>query len=953
MPAVDIPTKYPWLRSDPGTLSGEPPSKVSGIIASPWEQVFGEWLRGTTGGQDNWRSIDADSSADGVFGEYMRLGHPSTTDEQRKAIVAKFQGAYGSFRFDIANIQRSVADRAREIRAAAKAANEPVPDDREARRKAGHEVSKAVMRAQLKAQSNRLGDLNVALVANLQLKTFQTSALQQFRIAFDNLGDAKWDEVPADPNEDSANPGAKPSPEKEAALAALGDAGTAMFAAYGRVSAVIAQIARLDGADIPEGTDTELAEAMMEFGQAIAGLSRSIGEAARLFGKWARRTTRAFIRENFASIHPGVATGFFAMRSLLALASSVGAAFPEFGGFVLSAVSAAEGQVENCIVYFMAWQGGKDTETQKKYALRQFEVSEQYKDHLLVKTHEYKQKFDGFVESVTTGVVTGAVNKVTDRVKSLASAGLGSAKTEELTRRAGEGYEFISPLVELGMEAANVPSVNPVSMLAESSPIAGAVKAAADTVFGGAALFTAIHSELVDRRDVSPEARKRIEGLIDSPPQNESYLMFALGNEVELVKPVQFPETQVRSGGVLFTINLETFAVKIADPGMFNEEMRGYARKWAKNPPNDNNGLRYLGALYVPDWSTFLLTPSEQKKNPFRAMVNAVHPTTSADHPCLLEVTVDLDYNEVAIVSSDFVPDPEGLDDTIEYNANPPKGKNPRPISAELIKNHFAGKSVVYNGVDYILGQDGPIVMEHADDWSMIGFTMEGTGADGARVLLELDYTPGLAPRAFKASPLPGAAADLAAFAALITDNDAKQNTPMAQFRHAGALAAKTVGDEAAAKQALTEVTKAEKAAPEQLKTAQRALDRAVKDAARAATAVTKAKAVAVDAKAKAAAAPAKPELASAVVKADVAVDQAVRNKAQADAEVETRTEERDHAQAEVSRLKTELEVKKQALDVATAAKVAAETELKAKRKAAGLPKQKTRLGTTFAALRG
>jgi hypothetical protein len=953
MPAVDIPTKYPWLRTDPGTLSGEPPSKVSGIIASSWEQVFGEWLRGTTGGQPNWQSIDADSDENGVVAQYVRLGFPSTTDEERAALVAKFQGAYGSFRFDIANIQRSVADRAKEIRAAAKAANQPVPSDREARKKAGHEVAKDVMRTQLKAQSNRLGDLNVALVANLQLKTFQTSALQQFKIAINSLDEAKWDEVPEDTDEESAKPGRKPSPEKAVAMAGLRDAGTAMFAAYGRVSAVIAQIARLDGAAIPEGTDTELAESMMEFGQAIAAMSRSIGEAARHFGKWIRRTTRAFIRENFSAIHPGIATGFFAMRTLLALASSVGSAFPEFGGVVLSAVSAAEGQVENCIIFFMAWEGGKDTETQKKYALRQFEVSQEYKDNLIVKSVEYKKKFDDAVASVTTDLVAKGVGKVTDKMKAMASAGLGTGKTEELARIANDGYEFLGPMIDFGKEMGGVPSVDPVSMVTGTTPVLGLAKTGMDTFFGAAELYVAYHSELVDRPDVTAEDRARIEALIDAPPQNEGYLLFALSNEAELVKPVGFPRTQVRSGGVLFTVNMEDLSVVISEPSMFNEEMRGYAQKWAKNPPNDNNGLRYMGVLYVPDWSTFQLDPADQKKSPFRATLNAVHPAARGDEDCTLVVAVDLDFNEVAILSSSYVPVPSGLDDTIEYNANPPKGKAPHPLTSDVVKMHFAGKSVAFNGVDYILGQEGAVIIDHPDDWSMIGFTMEGTAADGSRAMLELDYTPGLALRAFKATPLPGAAADLAAFGALIAANDAQQNTPMAQFKHAGAMAAKTVGDEAAAKQAYSEVVKAEKAAPEQLKHAERALGRAVKDAAKAATEVTRTKTVAADAKARADAAPAKTALAEAKVKADVAVGQAVRKKADADAEVQTRTEERDHAQAEIPRLKAEVDAKKKALDVASAAKLAADTDLKAKRKAAGVPEQKTGLKTTFAALRG
>ncbi len=951
MPAVDIPTKYPWLRTDPGTLSGEPPSKVSGIIASSWEQVFGEWLRGTTGGQPNWQSIDADADADKVFAEYMKLGQPGTKDEERAAIVAKFQGAYGSFRFDIANIQRSVADRAKEIRAAAKAAGDPVPNDREARKKAGHEVAKEVMRTQLKAQSNRLGDLNVALVANLQLKTFQVSALQQFNIALNNLGDAKWDEVPEDPAEDSANPGAKPSPEKADAMDALRAAGTAMFAAYGRVSSVIAQIARLDGATIPEGTETELAEAMMEFGVAIAGMSRSIGEAARLFGKWARRTTRAFIRDNFASIHPGIATGFFAMRSLLALASSVGSAFPEFGGFVLPAVSAAEGMVENSIVFFMAWQGGKDTETQKKYALRQFEVSAEYRDNLLVKTHQYKEKFDGFVASVTTDVVAGAVNKVSDKVKTLASASMGTARTEEITRKLGTTYEYVGPLVDFTKEVANVPTINPVTMATEmvtnASPILGMAKAGLDFVTDLAGLYTAVHSELVSRDGISQEDRDRIEKLIDSPPQNQSYVLFGLDNEAELLKPIVWPTAQVRSSGVLFKINLETLAVDIADPGLFNEEMRGYAKRWAKNPPNDNNGLRFLGSLYLPDWSSFQLDPAVQTKGPaFFAKLKAVHP--SDERQCDLRVRVDLNLTEVVIIESDWTPRPEGLDATIETNANLPTGTDPFPLTADMVKNHFLGSTVSFNGVDYILGQESAVLFEHADDWSMIGFTMEGTATDGARMMLELDYTPGLALRAFKATPLPGAASELAAFDALIAENDAKQNTPMAQFKHAGALAAKTVGDEAAAKQAVQEVTKAEKAAHDQLKYAQRALDSAVKEAARAATEVTKTKTAADEAKAKAAAAPAKSSLADAATKAQTAAGKAVQRKAEADAEVQTRTEERDHAKAEIPRLKTELEAKKKALDVATAAKTAAAADLKTKRKAAGVPKQKAGLGMTL-----
>ncbi|MGQ0839851.1 hypothetical protein [Actinokineospora sp.] len=950
MAVSDIITTFPWLRSDPASLSGEPPSKITAVGGSKWEQVFIEWLRGTTANVVNTTAIDDSISEEEVFQQFMEMSFPKTTGERRTELAAKFQGPYGSFRHDIGRIQKILADRVTEIRQQAKAEGKDVPDARDARKQAGHETAKAAVQQQVKEQSATLGNINVALVANLQLKTFQVTALQEFKNALNGFGEAKWDVVPENPEEDSGDTKVIPSPEKEQAMAALGAAGTAMFAAYGKVSSAIAQITKLDGADIPEKTANELTESLLEFGQAIAAQADSMGQAGRLFGKWARRTTREFIRNNFNSIYPGVAVGFFALRTLAAAGAAVASTFPGYGSMVGTAVKVAEQELEMGAVYLTSWHEGQSTEVQKKFALREFQITDEYRDGFFDRANNAKNAVDGFVEKIKDKTIGQAKTKLAVGMRSVADAGIGRMKVDDIVRHAGELGELLGPITDVAKEQLKIPSLDVADLLADASPGFAAAKNVAGVFFDFASLYVAIHSELVDRSGITAEQRALIEALIDAPPQNEGYHLFARGKPVELVQPVGYPVVHVRSGGIGFSLDLETNYVHIVDEGLMSAEIVGYAKKWAKNPPNDNNGLRYLGAVYTPDWGSWQLDFGGGKNSPFHATIQAVHSTASEDKVVNLHVAVDLDLDEVAITASDYVPRPEGLDGIMEFNAAPPADGKFAALSGDQLLARFADRPVVFGPTEYTLSAAGAVTFAHADDWSSLTFTMLGVDADGATATLDLEYLPGQSVRAVNAVVAAGSAqADLAAADPLIAANEARQNTPEAQAKLAAGhadLAARTEADaknDAKAAKALAEQ------APKDARHAAQALAHAEKDAADLAKKAAAATKAAEEAKQKAGTSPA--AAADAGIKASLA-EQAAQAKADADAAVVAAAEAKSDADAAVLTAKADAEAKAAKAVAAAEARKQADANLKIKVKAgkAKQPKQKT--GLTLAGIK-
>ncbi|MGX7826187.1 hypothetical protein ACTG9Q_13950 [Actinokineospora sp. 24-640] len=945
MADLDIPTNFPWLRSDPAGLTGEPPDKVSGVGGGRWEQVFIEWLRGATEGIPNAQFVSDTEPFDKVFAEYQEISFPSTKAERRTDLVNQFRVAYGMFRYDIGRIQSAVAARVKEIKAAAKTAGEKVPSDRDARKQAGHETAKAAVRKQMTEQGAALGNINVALVASLQLKTFQTTALQNFNNALNGFGEAKWDVVPED---ESPNAPTKPSPEKAEALEALSAAGTAMFQSYGRVSSAIAQITKFDGADIPDTAAEELTESILEFGLAIAAMADSMGQAARLFGKWARRTTAAFISENFASIYPGVAIGFFALNTIALAGAAVASSFPGFGP-VGTAVQTSLSMLQTATITMSGWYQRSDPEVQKKYALREFQITDEYRDGFFHRADKAKKAVDAFGEKIKDATINRPLNYVADGVRQVANATLGQVRTEDVIRHAGTAGELLAPVIEVAMEEAGVPSFDPVDLLIDGVPYLGTAKSAAGMFFEVAALYVAVHSELVDSEGVTAEDRARIEGLIDAPPQNEGFQLFDRGLPVTLDR-IEYPVVYVHSGAVGFSLNLETNYVHIVDEALLSADILGYARKWAKKPPNDDNGLRFHGAVYTPIWDSWQLDFGVKMNSPFHVRLQAEHSTASETKVVNLVVAVDLNFEEVAVIESDYVPRPEGLDAVVEYNAAPPADGKFAALSSDNIKARFAGQLVTLGATEYTLSGSGEITFTPAADWTSLAFTMRGVDTAGNGATVHLEYAPQQALRAIKAdADDPGASVkdDLAAAGSLIAANEAKQNTPEAQAKLTADRALLAAGQAAEAKIAAKAAKTAAEQAPKNAKKAGEALSAAKKAVDTTTAEAVKADATAKAARAKADATPDSPKLAAEAEHKAALAEEAAQRKADAVAAVAAAAQAKADADAAISATKADADAKATASVLASANKVEADkakTTAKARVKAAKAPKQKLKI---------
>jgi hypothetical protein len=741
MTATQIVKDFPWLRSDPAGLTGEPPPNFHALVKShkgKWEQVYFEWLRGTTEGIDNATLVEDGKSADDLLADYLEAGAPSTKDARLRELEAKFQRSYPGFQLDIGRIQKLMAGQVKQVRDEAKAKGDKVPSEKEARKAAGRAVGLAAVKERTGAMREKLGNVNVALVVNLQLKEYQVTALQQFNLALNNLTEAKWDDGDlSDPTKTT------PSPEKQEALAVLSASATAMFAAYGEVSATIGAITSLGpDTEVPREAADKLAEDLLGFGAAIAAQSDAMGRAGRLFSAWAGRVTREFIQANFAAIYPYAGAGLFALRTLATLTSAVSSSIPGYG-WIGTATGAADSALEMAITSLVSWKAAQDNETQQKYALQKFEISEEHKHNLLVMSHQAKEQVTGLIDKLddkTVGAATRLVDKGLWEAAKAANVSpteyaefkRGAAKAQQLAAIPGDALGIRTSLPSFSDAASSL-----LDLAAEQVPGGGVILAVGKIYFDAAEFYTAIRSELTTVDGVSEADVEKVRALIKQPPRNEGFQLFDGGKGV-LVEAIAFPIVRVRVSGFGLSLNLKTNNVTISDQAMISREILGYAKKWAKNHPNDDQGLRHLGRVYLPDWGSWQLHLDNGLNSPFHATVSAVHRTTGKDYDVQLDLAVDLDLEECAITKSSLRLDPQGLDGKLEYNQDLPAGEKPFPITADDL-GRFEGRQVPFDGTTFTLRQAmGRLTLDPGG--ASVSFDMTAVDEKGGKATLALSY---------------------------------------------------------------------------------------------------------------------------------------------------------------------------------------------------------------------
>lgn len=747
-PATDIPTRFPWLRTDPATIGGSPPNTVLALVSGAnarWTQLYLEWLRGTTEGVPNWELVGA-TSGEQAAADFRELQKPTGSNTERKdkraALAKKFQ-SYGAFVLDVKNITAAVAERADQLQDKAKAGKQKL-HRKDAVRLAGRETATAVTKKQLAEGRRELADINIAMVARIQLKQFQVTALEQFNAALNGLGTARWDTP--DPKDETKSVG--PSPEKTDAMKALEEAGARMFAAYGVVESAAAEVLRTpQGQAVPDAAADALAEAVTDFGLVIAELSKAMGTAARLFGTWARRVTKEFIRANFTEIYPYAGVGLYALRMLCGAASIATSFLPGYT-MIGDAIGVADDFLETAIIELTAFQASADPETQKKFAHQSFEVTDEHKNDVLVRVQQgrdaaVKMK-DDLVDKVkdATGI-TKLEQKVGEGLHAAATeVGMSETAINDVQAAAG----FVGEKTKTVLGAAGLPTDAAglakkglefgTKRVLNNVPVLATVFAAGAMLSDTASVYAAVHSQLQTNEGVSEAQLEHTRELMDKPPANEGFQLFTFGSV--RVREVRYPEVVVDASGVELTVHLETHLVRISDLGKISQKILGFARSWATKDPNDDNGLRFQGRRYVPDWGGWQLQVTDTARSPFRASVPAVHTTPAEDFTVTLGLEIDLDYTECRVVSTTLTLRPEGLDGKLSHNENLAEGQQPEPITAKDLEDNFGGQKVSFDGVEYTLGEASLIKPDA--DWAWVEFHMSATDPGGARTSLRLSY---------------------------------------------------------------------------------------------------------------------------------------------------------------------------------------------------------------------
>ncbi|WP_156756329.1 hypothetical protein [Actinokineospora pegani] len=718
MAVSDIVEKFPWLRSDPGKLTGTPPGKITELDTT-WSPVYLQWLRGSTEGRTNASLVDDDPEAD-VFAQYNEMLRRDTKEERKAELQAKFQAWYGSFVFDISTIQSIMSARAKQIRDEATAKGEKRPSAGEALRAAGKETAKAVVAKQVEEQRKSFGNVNLALIANLQLKQYQVTALQEFNVALNNLGEAKWD-----------------SPQKEMAMEGLGEAATSMFSAYGLVTSAITRITSLpEGNDVPDALTDGLIEQLMLFGESIAAQSAAIADAGRLFSAWAGKATAQFIRDNFASIYPLAGGAFVALRTICSAGSMVAGAFPGYG-WIGTVVSTAQAEVELAVVHLVAWKESADLPTQQKYALQTFELDPEYEGTVLAKINKANEAYEGLKDKVWEATGGAVGKKLSAGAKGLGNVVIGRERMENLKDSLKEFGEVAGPILDVAKDAAGVPSLDFVGIAADATGMSS-VKAGVEMVTDWAGYYTAIHSRLVDAPGVTEEDKARIKEFMAAPPRNSGFQLFQLRKPAQIMK-VDFPTVEVKVGDILMSMDLKANSVTIIDEGMVGKEVLGLAKVYSRRPPNGKDGrLEYLGLSYPPNWGTFKLDLAAGKNTPFHATVGSTYVTAAENREVTLNLVIDLDTGSVQVVGSSYQPMPTGLDGKLEYNGLPPLDGKTYPIAADDLAR-FGGMVVAWEGVQYTLETSIGEIQPTAD-WSSVRFRMAAKTAAKEDALVELDY---------------------------------------------------------------------------------------------------------------------------------------------------------------------------------------------------------------------
>jgi len=301
-PVVDLAERYPWLRSDPSWMLGDPrPRTFKELMkaSAGWHRIYREWL-GTNAAAvasladvpDRFeRMIRPDARMDpGYAGMLDMFGKPST---------------HGAF-------TKAIGDLKNDLRANAR--NDRGKVDQEKLKRAGKAAASAATGAAMKQQAGTT-DVNVSVLAVAQIERYKTTTYALVAGSLQSFTDAPWGEDP-----------------KAAAVAAISDALEANRAAEGALRMAADKVLKVDtsSAVVSATLADSLFQELITYGGTIAGLGQALNHAAELVVEWSQTETKAKLKKDFDAYYKHLSSAFLAARTFCRITNIVLDFFPPY-----------------------------------------------------------------------------------------------------------------------------------------------------------------------------------------------------------------------------------------------------------------------------------------------------------------------------------------------------------------------------------------------------------------------------------------------------------------------------------------------------------------------------------------------------------------------------------------------------------------------------------------------